>query len=89
MRQLYLSWQSSGLIKKAFALREQITPSTFYYWVKKLEQSSPPALQGFDPILLESAPASSQSLAGIHYPSGISVEWQGGTDTLHLLKTLL
>ena len=51
MRQLYLSWQSSGLSKKAFALREQITPSTFYYWVKKLEQSSPPALQGFDPIL--------------------------------------
>lgn len=89
MRQLYESWQSSGLSQKAFALHKQIAPSTFYYWVKKFRQPSEPTPKGFSPFLLESDPVGSQPLAVIHYPSGISIEWQGGANTLHLLKTLL
>ena len=89
MRQLYEDWQSSGLSQKAFAQRKQIAPSTFYYWVKKFRQPVELTAKGFSPLLLESEPVGSQPLAVIHYPSGIRIEWQGGTDTLHLLKTLL
>ena len=37
-RDLYDSWQGSGLGKKAFAIEAGISPSTFYYWVKKFDQ---------------------------------------------------
>ena len=89
MRELYENWHSSGLSQKAFALQNQIAPSTFYYWVKKFRQPGELTAKGFSPILMESVPIASPPLAVIHYPSGVSVEWQGGADTLHLLKSLL
>lgn len=90
MLQLYNSWKASGLGKKSFAIREKVSPSTFYYWVVKFESrvKEPPARKGFHPIVLEDV-VSAPVMATIRYPSGVSVEWHGGADTIDLLKTLL
>ena len=90
MLQLYNSWKASGLGKKSFAIREKISPSTFYYWVGKFEGrvKEPRTRRGFHPIVLEDV-VSVPVMATIRYPSGVSVEWHGGADTVHLLKSLL
>ena len=35
MRTLYDTWQQSGLSRKAFCKRENISYATFYYWQKR------------------------------------------------------
>lgn len=91
MRLLYEEWQSSGLSKKLFALAQGVSPSTFYYWVKKFENlaaSSTKPAQGFEQIGLGGAedPA---VIATVRYPSGAVLEWHGSADTVQLLKALL
>ena len=91
MRELYACWRKSDLGKKAFATEAGISPSTFYYWVKKFdhggEGSSPK--RGFRPIIVDDVVPVPAVTATVRYPSGVSIEWHGGPDTIHLLKTLL
>lgn len=86
MQALHTKWQDSGQSKKAFAISENIKPSTFCYWAKKFEQSSIPT-NNFLPVPLELA-AELPVTATIHYPSGIRVEWHGGSEIIDQLKTL-
>jgi hypothetical protein len=39
MRPHYESWQQLSLGKRAFAIESKISPSSFYYWVKKFDRS--------------------------------------------------
>ena len=90
MRKHYDRWQSSGLGKKVYALQEGIAVSTFYYWVSKFEKElnvRPPA-KGFQPVTLDLIP-SPEVTAIVGYPVGVSVEWRGPSDSIHLLKALL
>ena len=90
MRSLYREWQSSGLGKKSFAIEQSVSPSTFYYWIKKFEKSTKEstAKRGFYPIDLGDI-VSEPVTATVRYPSGVVIEWRGKADTIHLLKTLL
>ncbi len=41
----YKEWQESGLGKKAYCSQKGLTPSTFFYWIRKLalqKESLPP-----------------------------------------------
>jgi hypothetical protein len=90
MLRLYNSWETSGLGKKSFAIQEKISPSTFYYWVAKFEGRAKelPVMKGFHPIVLEDV-VSLPATATIRYPSGVSIEWHGGADSILILKTLI
>lgn len=89
MRSYYDQWLSSGLSKKAFARQSGLCVSTLYYWISKFEKGSGTNTpQGFEPI--EVAPTSlGTPTAVIRYPNGVSIEWHGPTDSLHLLKGLV
>ena len=91
MRQLYEEWQSSNLSKKLFATGHGVSPSTFYYWVAKFERvpsSSVKPAKGFKQIALDH-PGVNPLTATVRYPSGVVLEWHGGSDTIDDLKALL
>ena len=90
MRKHYDQWQSSGLVKKLYAMQEGIAISTFYYWVSKFEKelNVRPPTKGFQPLGLGLIP-SPEVTAIVRYPGGVSVEWRGPADWVHLLKALL
>ena len=81
MRQLYDQWQSSGLSMKAFSKQHNITPTTFYYWVKKFNKeniATPGTVdkKGFSQLQV-TGPLSSgeqKALTVIVFPSGIRLE---------------
>jgi transposase-like protein len=89
MRGLCEAWRQSDLSQKAFAIDHGIRPATFYYWLRKLNESSvaTSSHKGFQSIAMD-LPMQSV-LAVVRYPSGVSVEWHGSADTIHLLKSLL
>jgi hypothetical protein len=91
MRPHYESWQQSSLGKRAFAIESKISPSSFYYWVKKFDRSGKKSStkKGFQPILVKDVVPMPSVTATVRYPSGVSIEWHGGSDTIHLLKTLI
>lgn len=82
----YKEWQESGLGKKAYCTQKGLTPSTFFYWIKKLnlqKQSCPtpsislPSAAGFTQLALATetdlAPAQNNTtgmVLEIEYPSG-------------------
>jgi transposase-like protein len=92
MRRLYTQWLASGKSKTDFASGQNIIPTTFYYWARKLGQEqpvSPPASSGFR---LLHVPGSSglphtTPTARITYPSGVSVDLYGPLDA-GLLRAL-
>lgn len=87
-RGLCEAWKTSGLSQKVFSKNHGIRPSTFYYWLRKLDNSFVPSHgKGFQSIAIDSSLPS--AIAVIRYPSGVSVEWHGSADTIHLLKSLL
>lgn len=91
MRLLYEKWQSSGLSKKLFAIGQGVSPSTFYYWVAKLDKlpsGSVKPVKGFKQIVPD-RPKSDTLIATVRYPSGVVLEWYGDSDTAHHLKALL
>lgn len=90
MRLLYEQWQSSDLSKKFFAKEHGISPSTFYYWFSKFEKvpSSVKPVKGFKEIALD-LPRVDPVTATVRYPSGVVLEWHGGSDTIDDLKALL
>lgn len=91
MRLLHEEWQSSGLSKKLFAIEQGVSPSTFYYWVTKFEKltrRSTNATGEFEQIKLDGTVASGVT-ATVRYPSGVVLEWHGGSDTIDDLKSLL
>jgi len=90
MRNLFTQWQTSGLSKQAFAMNNGISKATFYYWVKKFEASKSDiaGLKSFLPVHL-SVPVSTTATAIVRYPSGVSIEWHGTLESIHLLKTLV
>ncbi len=61
----YKEWQESGLGKKAYCSKKGLTPSTFFYWIKKLalqkQSFSPPSVAGFTELAL---PAQMDPTAG-------------------------
>jgi len=88
MREHYEAWQASGLGKKVYAMQQRLSPSTFYYWIKKFEEGVPAKrLKGFQAIQIDKPITS--AVAIVRYPSGVSIEWHGHPDTVHLLKSLL
>lgn len=56
---LYQRQKESGLTVKEFCSNEIIAPATFYYWKKKLQNRN--GLPSFIPVVVNSAPALSQS----------------------------
>lgn len=46
--------QESGLNVKEFCSNEGIAPSTFYYWIKKLQKHKP--TKGFIPLVVKGVP---------------------------------
>lgn len=75
MSDLYTQWQASGLSVAAFCRQENISVSTFGYWIKKFRRQSALAGGGFSRIEV-SQPASDarQPLACVGFPSGITIE---------------
>lgn len=89
MRSYYAQWLSSGLGKKAFARQAGLSVSTFYYWASKFEKGSVTStVDGFEPIKVAS-PGLGTPTAVVRYPNGVSIEWHGGPDSLHMLKGLV
>jgi len=88
MREHYEAWQASGLGKKVYAKREGLSPSTFYYWIKKFDEAvlAEPA-KGFQSIQIDKPMTS--AIAIVRYPSGVSIEWHGHPEMIHHLKSLL
>ena len=88
MRSHYETWLVSGLDKKVYAAQQNLKTSTFYYWIRKIEAKDQPILKGFQQIESSDTPHTSAT-AVVRYPSGISIEWHGSADTIHLLKSLI
>lgn len=91
MRSLYQQWLDSGQSKTQFAHTQGITPTVFYYWIKKFHcQQSVPSfssgLTGFRQIALDQGPVN-QPLARICYPSGVCIDLYQVPDAA-LLKSL-
>lgn len=94
MRILYNQWKESGGSQTAFANRNGIRPTTFYYWTSKFGKvgSKPVRGQhsGFRPIAINAATFENhgQATAVIHYPSGARLELHTPLEA-HFLKTLV
>lgn len=95
MRILYNQWKESGESQTAFANRNGIRPTTFYYWTSKLGKAvSKPSNDrpiGFRPIAIEDVAFENHgpgATAVIHYPSGARLELHTPLEA-HFLKTLV
>lgn len=71
MDQVIISWQQSGLNKKAFCKQENIAYATFQYWCKRLRA---PVQSGFSEIHVDGPPCGGHE---IFFPSGARMIIQG------------
>ncbi len=71
MEQAIVSWQQSGLNKKAFCRQENIAYATFHYWCKRLRAS---AQSGFSEIKVDGLAFSGHEII---FPSGTRMIIQG------------
>jgi len=73
---LYDQWQASGESKKDFAVRNNVRPSTFYYWSRKFEVAESDPVSGFQSVSIEDTSFTQREelLAAIDYPSGARLE---------------
>lgn len=94
---IYSRQQESGLTIKDFCSNEGINQSKFYYWLRRIRQSSHPLVNnGFLPLTIE-APASvpgdyvgMENQLEITYPEGTILRLRGNItvdDILTLLKS--
>lgn len=73
---LFCSWQGSGVSKAAFAAKEGISMTSFYYWCRKFEEleNNDGDAPGFSRInLMTDSPQN--PVIRISYPSGVSIEF--------------
>lgn len=97
MLPLYEQWSASGTSKRDFAISQQIRPNTFYYWVKKIEQTSAVPSSGFHRIETAEINADTghgEIMAAVQYPCGTRLELYSSFQHLNasytqLLKTLI
>jgi transposase-like protein len=92
MRRLYGQWLASGKSKADFASEQNIVPTTFYYWARKLGQQQPappPATGGFRLLDVPGSSGLSHTppAARLTYPSGVWVDLYGPLDA-GLLRAL-
>ncbi len=92
MRKLYEEWLASGKSKADFASEQNIVPTTFYYWARKLGQEQPVSLPTPSGFRLLDVPCSSglshtSPTARVIYPSGVWVDLYGSLDA-GLLRAL-
>lgn len=71
MQQVIVSWQQSGLNKKAFCRQEKIAYATFHYWYKRLIT---PVQSGFSEIRVDEPSSSGHEII---FPSGARLIFQG------------
>lgn len=69
MKEFYDRWQESGQSVKSFAIGQDISPTTFYYWVKKFGKIS---AVGFQHIVINEDSTAAHVV--VHFPSGVKVE---------------
>jgi transposase-like protein len=53
-QRLFHEYQESGLNIKDFCANQDLAPSTFYYWRKKLEEASQHRHENFVPLVFDS-----------------------------------
>ena len=87
MRQLYEQWRESNRPKAEFAAMHNISANTFYYWVKKFEESTETgSVSGFQAITMVGS--FDRPVAVVRYPSGAQVEFYAPVEASYL-KSLL
>lgn len=77
MRAAYNEWQQSGLSKKAYCLKNDLSRSAFFYWIKKLGSKEEPFANGFKEIKMakpRSVPGLQVPEIEIEYPSGVKLK---------------
>ena len=80
MRILFEKWQQSGKTKIAFCKEEGLIKSTFYYWIKKLQEPKTGVKSkktAFTPLVVEHHPSlnDKQAVLRINYSSGVTVDF--------------
>jgi hypothetical protein len=99
--EMYLAveiWQESGITLKQFCSKENLSSSTFSYWLRKYrkEKSTPSSIvNSFVPVELSSSPMICKPDADntdgdilISYPNGIQVNCSGSTSTEKLIELI-
>jgi transposase-like protein len=87
-------WRESGLTQHGYCKQEQISTSTFSYWVRKLsreqmpERSSREVVQSFIPVELPKPEVLPVWQIEIGYPDGVQVRCAAGTD-ISIIKALI
>ena len=56
-KSLFEAYQESGLNVRDFCANQDIAPSSFYYWKKKVEDTPQPPPDNFVPLVFDSKPA--------------------------------
>jgi hypothetical protein len=95
----YKEWQESRVGKKAYCSKKGLTPSTFFYWIRKLalqKESFPPvSAASFTELTLPApveivaaGPAAGEPLLEIEYPSGARLKLYRQTEA-SWIKSLL
>ncbi len=99
MFQAIEAWQASGQTKLMFCKDKQYSKSTFYYWLKKMQEEKGSAMpdpsivsKGFLPVKLSTnvieSPMNISRKIDIHYPNGVWISCQSDLKTEEL-RTLI
>ena len=56
-KRLFEAYQESGLNVRDFCANQDIAPSSFYYWKKKVEDTPQPPPDNFVPLVFDSKPS--------------------------------
>ena len=87
-KRLFLEFQESGLNVRDFCSNQDFAPSSFYYWKKKLEETSQREPDSFVPLIFDSNeritsrpidPVSKASTDGSCEPAPIEFVFPNGT----------
>ncbi len=87
-KRLFQEFQESGLNVRDFCANQDFAPSSFYYWKKKLEETSQHQPDSFVPLVFDSnqlattrpaAPVSKASANGSGDPTPIEFVFPNGT----------
>jgi hypothetical protein len=77
MQAAYSGWQQSGLSKKEYCLKNNLSPSAFFYWIKKLAFKEDPSADSFQEIKVpkpKATPNLQVPEIEIEYPSGAKLK---------------
>ena len=91
MQVVYRDWQQSGLSKKAYCQKNNLLPSVFFYWIKKLGRTDNSSTNSFQEIKIlkqKSFPEYQVPQIEIEYPSGVKLKVYQQVDAFWL-KSLI